>query len=237
MQSQDTESLVYFKIVPALVANKNRIIAGLTGIVLLILLFLFLSWHKDQKEVNAGQAFSQLWVSAQPGTTPADLAGQYLKIAGDYADTQTGQRALLQGAAVLFSNGNYSGAQTQFRKFADTYPNSALMATALLGVASALEAQGNASAALDAYRKILDGNSDAGTLLSAKFATARIDEQEGKAADALRYYQEIARAAPSSALGQQANLKALELAPNLAISPVVYKGATATTNPTMPPTK
>ena len=235
MQSQDTESLVYFKIVPALVANKNRIIAGLTGIVLLILLFLFLSWHKDQKEVNAGQAFSQLWVSAQPGTTPADLAGQYLKIAGDYADTQTGQRALLQGAAVLFSNGNYSGAQTQFQKFADTYPNSALMATALLGVASALEAQGNASAALDAYRKILDGNSDAGTLLSAKFATARIDEQEGKAADALRYYQEIARTAPSSALGQQANLKAVELAATLPKAPVAP--APAPSIPLLPPSK
>ena len=237
MQSQDTESLVYFKIVPALVANKNRIIAGLTGIVLLILLFLFLSWHKDQKEVNAGQAFSQLWVSAQPGTTPADLAGQYLKIAGDYADTQTGQRALLQGASVLFSNGNYTGAQTQFQKFVDSYPSSSLIATALLGVASALEAQGNASAALDAYSKVLNSNSDASTSFSAKFATARIYEQQGKAADALRYYQEIARNAPNSALGQQANLKAVEIAATLPKPPVAVAPAPVTSIPLTAPSK
>jgi len=237
MQSQDTESLVYFKVVPALVANKNRIIGGLVGVVLLILLFLFLSWHKDQKEVNAGQAFSQIWVSAQPGNTPADLASQYLKIAEDYADTQTGQRALLQGAAVLFSNGNYAGAQTQFQKFVDSYPNSSLLSTALLGVASSLEAQGNANAALDAYRKVLDGNSDAATLLSAKFATARIYEQSGKAADALRYYQEIAHTAPSSALGQQANLKAVELAATLPKAAVAPAPAPASSIPLTPPSK
>jgi TolA-binding protein len=237
MQPQDTESLVYFKLVPALVANKNRIIGGLSALVLIILLFLFVSWHKNQKEVNAGQAFSQLWVSAHPGTSPADLAGDYLKIAGDYADTQTGQRALLQGATVLFSAGNYADAQTQFQKFADTYPNSALISTAVLGVASSLEAQGKADAALDAYRKVLDSYTDPATLVSAKFALARILEQQGKVADALRYYEEIARSASGSALGQQANLKAVELAATLPKTPAPPMATPTTGIPMMPPSK
>jgi TolA-binding protein len=233
MESQDTESLFYFKIVPALVANKNRIIGGLAAVVLVVLLVLFFSWEKDQKEVNAGQAFSLLWVSARPGTRPADLAGEYLKIAGEYSSTQTGPRALLQGAAVLFSAGNYGDAQTQFQKFADTYPNSPLIATAMLGIASSLEAQGKTDASLDAYHKVLDSYTDAATLLSAKFATARIYEQQGKINDALRYYQEIAHAAPSSALGQQANLKAVELAAVLPKATV----APAQSIPMMPPSK
>lgn len=219
MQSQDTETLVYFKLVPALVANKNRIIGGLVAVVAVILLVLFLSWQKDQKEVNAGQVFSQLWVSAQTGAAPATLAGQYLKIAEDYPNTQTAQRALLQGAAILFAAGNYADALTQFQKFADAYPNSTLLSTAMLGIASSLEAQGKADGAQDAYHKVLNTYTDPVSQLTAKFALARIDEQQGKPADALRYYQEIAHAAPNSALGQQANLKAVELAAMLPKAP------------------
>ena len=233
MQSQDTESLVYFKIVPALVANKNRIIGGLIAVVLVILLVLFLSWEKDQKEINAGQAFSQVWVASQ--SNPADLASQYLKIADDYSGTQTAQRAQLQGAAVLFAAGNYADAQTQFQKFADTFPNSALISTAVLGVASSLEALGKTDAALDAYRKVLDTYTDEPTQLEAKFGSARIYEQSGKVTDALRYYQEIAHTAPSSALGQQASLKAVELAATLPKAPAAP--APMTGIPTLPPSK
>lgn len=233
MQSQDTESLVYFKIVPALVANKNRIIGGLVAVLVVILLVLFFSWERDQKEVNAGQAFSQVWVSSQ--SNPADLASQYLKIAGDYAGTQAGQRAQLQGAAVLFAAGNYADAQTQFQKFADSFPNSALIATAVLGVAASLEAQSKTDAALDAYRKVLDTYTDETSQLVAKFATARIYEQSGKVSDALRYYQEIAHTAPSSALGQQASLKAVELSATLPKAPAAP--APMTSIPTLPLSK
>ncbi len=235
MQSQDTESLVYFKLVPAIVANKNRIIGGLVAVIAVILLVLFLSWQKNQKEINAGQAYSQLWVSAQTGVAPADLASQYLKIAGDYASTQTAQRALLQGAAILFSTGNYADAQTQFQKFADTYPNSPLLSTAQLGIAASFEALGKADAAQAAYHKVLDTYTDPVSQLSSKFAIARIDEQQGKPADALRYYQEIAHAAPSSALGQQANLKAVELAALLPKAPMAP--APAASMPMVTPAK
>ena len=234
MQAQDTESYFFLKVWPALEANKNRIIAGVVAVVVIILLGLFLSWNRDQKEVNAGQAFSQLWVSAKPSVNPGQLADQYLKIASDYADTQTGQRALLEGAAVLFSAGRYADAQVQFQKFADTYPNSTLIATAVLGLASTLEAQGKADAALESYRKVLGTYNDAATQVSAKFAVARINEQQGKLGDALRYYQEIARTAPNSALGQQASLKAVELSATL---PVKAPVAQPSSPPVMPVSK
>jgi len=215
METQDTESLFYFKVVPAIAANKNRIIAVLGAIVLVIFVVLFFSWQKDQKEINAGQAFSQIWVTVQPGVNPSQVAAQYLKIATDYADTQTGQRALLQGATSYFQAGNYTDAQAQFQKFADANPNSSLVATALLGVASSLEAQGKSADALTAYHKVLDTTTDAAAQLSAKFATGRLLEQQGKGADALRFYEEIARTAPNSSLGQQASLKGTELAATL----------------------
>src|ERR1700678_3625299 len=140
MESQDSATLFFFKIWPAIEANKNRIIAGAVVILLLVLLAVFFSWEKGQKEINAGQAYSQMLVSLQPNSSPAQMADQYLKVATDYPGTGAGQRALLQGAADLFAAGNYADAQTQFQKFADENPGSSMIAIAMLGIATSIEA-------------------------------------------------------------------------------------------------
>ena len=74
--------------------------------------------------------------------TASQQADLYLKIAADYQGTSAGQRALLQGAAMLFAAGRYADAQTQFQKFLDAYPDSFFAAQAALGVATSLDAQG-----------------------------------------------------------------------------------------------
>jgi len=221
MESQDTATLYLLKIWPALEANKNRVIGGLIAVVLVILLVLLMSWQRDQKEVDAGQAVSQLMVSSQPNATPAQLAAQYLKIAGDYAGTQAAQRAQLQGAAILFTAGDYAGAQAQFQKFVDADPASPQIATAELGVASCLESLGRTDAAVDAYQKVIGAEGTSPTTLSAQFALGRIMEGQGKISEALKYYQPLARSVPNTTLGHQAALKAAELNANLAAKTTV----------------
>jgi predicted negative regulator of RcsB-dependent stress response len=239
MESQDTATLFLFKIWPAIEANKKRILWGAGAFGLLVLVILIFSWQRDQKEINAGQAFTQLMVSVQANTSPAQLASGFLKVASDYAGTAAAQRAQLQGAADLFTAGNYADAQTQFQKFADDYPNSPLMATAELGLASTLEALGKTDAALDAYKKTIENYSDLPAQMSAKFSAARIYEQQGKSADAIRYYEEVSRNGSGSTLGQQAMLKAVELKATLPAPAAPAHPAFTTTplSPVVPPSK
>jgi predicted negative regulator of RcsB-dependent stress response len=239
MESQDTATLYLFKLWPAIEANKKRILWGAVALLLVVLLVLFFSWQKDQKEINAGQAYSQMLVSLQPNDNPAELATQYLKVAGDYPGTEAGLRAQLQGAADLFTAGNYAEAQTQFQKFADENPNNSMVAIAALGVAACIEAQGKPDAALDSYKKVIDDYSDLPTQISAKFAVARLYEQQGKITDAIRYYDEVSRSASGSTLGQQASLKSVELKTSLPAptQPSFTPTAPAMNTLAMPPSK
>jgi len=214
MESQDTGTLLLFKTLSAIETHKNRFILGAAAVVLVVLVILFFSWEKDNKEINAGQALSQMGVTVQTGMTPAKVAGDYLKIAEDYAGTQAAQRAQLLGASALFAGGDYAGAQAQFQKFIDAYPGSSQLATAALGVASAEEAQGLASAG-DAYQSVVDTYHDPASAISAQFALARIDEQHAKLTEAIRLYEQIARSVQGTTLGHQASVKVAELSAQL----------------------
>jgi TolA-binding protein len=219
MESQDAESLFLFKVLPALEANKKPIIVGAVSVVVVVLLVLFFSWQRNQKEVNAGEAFSQVAVSATPNADPASQAAQYLAVAKGYPGTLAAQRAQLQGAADLFTAGRYADAQTQFQKFADTYATSSLISLAVLGVASSLDAQGNLNAASDSYRNVIENYGSTPAAISAKYALAGIYERQGKIKDAVNYYQEIARAASGTTIGQQAGQRSVELSATLPPAP------------------
>ena len=211
MESNDTEELFYLKIWPFIEANKNAIIGGAIALVAAVLLVIFYNWERTQKEINAGQAFSQLVVSPQPGAAPASQADQYLRIAADYAGTSAAQRAQLQAAADLFTAEKYADAQTQFQKFLDTYAGNPLAGVAALGVAAALDAQGNLSAAADAYRNLLDTYPNSSAAISAQYALAGVYERLGKPLDAVKYYQEVAHTFAGSTLAEQAGQRAMEL--------------------------
>ena len=240
MESQDTLTLYLLKLWPAVEANKNRIIGGAAVVLLAILAVLFLSWHKEQQEINAGEAFSQMITSLRPNTSPASLADNYFKIAGDYSGTLAAQRALLQGASTYFSAARYADAQIQFQKFADTYPQSTLLPVALFGLAACQDAQGNLNAAADAYKNVVNTYGTAATAIPAKYALAGIYVRQGKLKDAITYFQEIARTAQGSTMGQQAAEQAVELStqiPAPAAMPAPVMSAPAMTAPAMTPAK
>ncbi len=211
MQSQDAPTAFLFKLWPWIEANKNRVIAGTGIIIVAVFLYSFFSWQREQNEIAAGRALTQLALSIPPNASASQLADAYLKIAGKYPGTLGGRRAWLQGAAALLAAGRFADAQAQFQKFLDAHPDGDFSAAAALGVASSLEALGKLDLAIGAYQRVVNGFSDVVAANAAKFALARIEEQQGKFTDALNFYESIARSSPGSVSASEAGMRAVEL--------------------------
>jgi predicted negative regulator of RcsB-dependent stress response len=207
MQPQEAATDYLFKLWPWLEANAKRFAYGAVLIVIAIFVFSFYSYRQNKREVDAGEALTQAVVSGNGG----QIADACLKVATDYSGTLAGQRALLQGAAALFSTGKYADAQVQFQKFLDTYPDNSFAPQAALGLASSLDALGKNDMALSAYQRAGDQSSDAYTKVAAKFAIARIDERQGKFPDAAKLYDDIVQAFPNSSIASEASMRAAEL--------------------------
>ncbi|HKW28533.1 MAG TPA: tetratricopeptide repeat protein [Verrucomicrobiae bacterium] len=211
MQSQDTATFYFFKAWSWAENNAKRIAvgAGITAITVALICYYF--WQQNQTEITAGETLTQLVVSTSPNSDPSQLAAGYLKIAADYPGSRAGERALLLGAAALFTNGQYAQAQAQFQKYLDTQPGGAYSAQAALGVATSLDAQGKTDPAVMAYQRVISAFPDANAVDAAKFALAKIDEQRGKLIDAEKFYQDVARDNPNNLLGSEAAFRAMQL--------------------------
>jgi predicted negative regulator of RcsB-dependent stress response len=211
MELQDAPAAYFFKLWPKIEANWIRIVLGGSIIAVVVVLISFYSWQRDQKEIAAGKALTQLMISAPRNATDNQQADFFLKIAGDYQGTSAGQRAWLQGAEMLFEAGRYADAQTQFQKFLDAHPDSYFATKAALGVATSLDAQGKTDLAAGAYQRVINTSSDVTAVNSAKFALAQIDEHQGKLTEALNLYGDVVRYNPNGLLGSEAGLHAMEL--------------------------
>ena len=216
MQPQDAPTAFLFKLWPWIEANKNRIIVGTGIIIVAVFVYSFFSWQRDQREIIAGRALTQLTLSNPDNTGASQLGDAYLKIAGEYPGTLAGRRAWLQGAAALFAAGRFADAQAQFQKFLDAHPDGDFSASAALGVAASLEALGKSDLAIGAYQRVVNGFSDVVAANIAKFALAGIDERQGKFTDALNVYESIARSSPGSVSASEAGMRAVELRTKLA---------------------
>ena len=204
MEIQDAPAAYFFKLWPKIEANWIRIAAGGGVVVVIATLISFYSWQRDQKEITAGKALTQSVMFAPRNDAGNQQADLFLKIAGDFQGTSAGQRALLQGAAMLFEAGRYADAQTQFQKFLDIHPDGFFAAQAALGVATSLDAQDKTDLAAGAYQKVINISSDVAAANTAKFALAQIDERQNKLSDAMNLYDDIVRNNPNSEAAQRA---------------------------------
>jgi TolA-binding protein len=206
MQTQEATGTDFlFNLWPWIEANLKRIALVVGAAAIVYFAYAFYSYNTKQKEINAGIAFSKVV------TTPGSQPDAFLKVAADFPGTLAGQRALLAGAAELFTAGKYPEAQAQFQKFLDTIPESSFTPDAVLGVAASLDAQGKTDLAITAYQKAAGQTGNASVTMNAKFSLARIYEAQGKAAEAMKLYEDIARTYQNSSLGNEAGLRAMEL--------------------------
>jgi TolA-binding protein len=220
MQPEDATTLYFFKIWPWIETNKNKLIGGAIIVVVAILLIYFFSSQREQREIAANKALTQMFVSVSPNTTASQLADMYLGLAAKNPGTLAARRALLQGATALFDAGRFADAQVQFQKFLDSYPDNAFAAQASLGVAASIDAQGKTDLAAGAYQRVISGFGDVTAVNTAKFSLARIDEAQGKFADAFHYYADVAQHSnPNGSLGSEAVQHAMALKAKMPSAP------------------
>jgi predicted negative regulator of RcsB-dependent stress response len=206
MQAQDAATTYLFK-TWAWIENNARGAAIAAGIIVVAIIALsFYSWRLGQREIEAGNAFSRVILSGGGGQT----ADACLKVAADFPGTKAGQRAMLQGAAMLFVAGRYADAQAQFQKFLDTYPDNSLTSEARFGVATSLDAQGKLNLAAGTYQNVINSSSEPSLIAAARLGLAQIQEQQGDVADAQKNYEEVARSNPNSSLASEAIMRAVQ---------------------------
>ena len=82
MELQDAPAAYFFKLWPKIEANWIRIASGGGVIVVIAVLISYYSWQRDQKEINAGKALTQMAMSTQRNAAGNQQADYFLKIAG-----------------------------------------------------------------------------------------------------------------------------------------------------------
>ena len=216
MQTQDAPAEIIFKLWPWLEANQKRLAIIAAGIALAVGIYFFLGERQAQREVEAGQALTQLLVTPPANVGAVPLANAFAKLAEKYSGTAAAERAGLQAATTLYAAGSYEQAQAQFEKLVATHAAGALAATANLGRAASFEAQGKLDQAAQSYRKVIAGFADSSVAVMAKFSLARVLAAQGKLSDAQTYYSEVARAPLAGSLGSEAAMQASEIKSKLA---------------------
>jgi tetratricopeptide (TPR) repeat protein len=219
MQAQDAATAYFFKSWSWAESNIRTIVVGIAVVAVVAILLSYYFWRQNDMEVTAGVALTQLLISTPPNSDASQLADAYLKIAADYVGTQAGDRALMLGAATLFSSDKFPEAQAEFQKYLSEHPTGPFSASAALGVAASLDAQEKTDSAANAYQRVISSFSDPNAVDAAKFALAKIDEQRGKLDDAENFYQEVARNNPNSPLGSEAAIRAMQLRSKPPVTP------------------
>jgi len=224
MPTQDAPTAYLIKLWPWIEANKNRLIASAGLIVALALVLSYFSWQREQREIAASEALTQLTFSTPASAGGGGVAEAYLRIATQHPDTLAGQYAEVRGATALFEGNQFADAQAQFQKYLEAHPDGVFSAKATLGVAASLEAQGKLDQAVGYYQQVANGFSDVVATISAKFALARIAELQGKFTDAMNIYMDIARLAPRSPMAEEAEMRAMGLRAKMAaVKPATAK--------------
>lgn len=223
MQTQDAPAEIIFKFWPWLEANRKRLIFAGAAVLVLFVIWLFVTSQQKQNLIAAGQAYTQFQLNQPPNPTMKQVADGYLQIATKFSGTTAAQRAQLQAGAILFNGASYADAQKVFENFAATESGSSLMVLARLGIGASLEAQQKLDEALAAYRAAANLSPNSPEAISAKASQARILESQGKLNEALSLYQEVARSPFGGSLASEAGQRVVVIQGKLAAAKPVAK--------------
>ncbi|HTV40903.1 MAG TPA: tetratricopeptide repeat protein [Candidatus Sulfotelmatobacter sp.] len=220
MESHDAAATFMLKLWPWIETNKNKLVTG-TAIVLVIVLGFFLYfWRRDANRISAGDAVTQNMLTLQPNSPPATVFQSYMDVASDYPNTPAGERALLQAATIMFTQGKYPDSQHYFQQYLDTHPDGQFSGIAALGVAKSLEAEGKINDAEGAYNHVInDFATDGQSVNRARFCLALLNLQQGRYQDAFSLFQTVYQADQYGPLGGEARNYLVELQSKLPRQP------------------
>jgi tetratricopeptide (TPR) repeat protein len=194
MTDQESPTLVFYRFLAWLEANKTSLIIAFVAVVVIGFSIAAYFWRIDQNQRAANDALLRLKTSARAtpnATTPE--AADYLRIVEQYSGTGAADRALLLAASSLFAENKYTEAHAQFDRFLRQNPQNPLAPTAAFGVAASLEAQTKTDEALASFQNLSVRYPNSPMAEDAKLAMARIYETKGQPELALRIYDELIR--------------------------------------------
>jgi predicted negative regulator of RcsB-dependent stress response len=191
MESDLTQSAVFYKLWAWGDKNKKQLLWGLIALVVVGIVVAFWLSHKSETQNDANYALSKLTSRVGGPSTPEPTADDLLKVAAEYPGTDAAQRAQLLAAGDLFVSGKYDVAQDKFQKFVQQYSGSPLVSQAAIGVAACLDAQGKTNDALSAYDSVVNRYPSDNVVPQAKFGMARLLEAQGKFKEARTTFEEL----------------------------------------------
>jgi predicted negative regulator of RcsB-dependent stress response len=205
MSSDVTQSTGFYDFLAWLEVNKKRLITATVVVAVLALVISFSIYRKNQREIAADAALLKLGLPMvqSEATTPA-TAKDFQKIALDFSGTSAAERAMLESAGLLFSEGNYVEALAQFKKFQTEYGSSRMAGIAAIGVAACQDAQNKTDEAIAAYKEVLARFPSESVAGQARIALGRIYEAKKQPDVALKYYDEILKASVRSGWASEA---------------------------------
>ena len=124
MESDVTQSALFYKLWAWGDKNKKQLLWGLIALVAVGIIVAFWMAHESEKQNDANYALSKLMSRVGMPNAPQPTADSLLKVTSDYPATEAGQRALILAAADLFAEGKYDDAQAKFQKFIQEYNSS-----------------------------------------------------------------------------------------------------------------
>jgi tetratricopeptide (TPR) repeat protein len=202
----------FLKFLAWLQTNQKRLLLWGTVIVLVAAAAIFFIYYQQQKEVRASRALSNVRVPQGLGAVvPPGTAEAYLKVAREHAGTKAGARALVLGAATLFTDAQYAEAQKSFEQFIRQYPESEWIAQAHFGIASSLDAQSRPAEAIAKFEEIRRRFANDPVIEEVKLALARLYEKQNRPDDAHKLYAELLQGSPYSGIGSEAGMRKAEL--------------------------
>ncbi len=205
--------------------NQKQAITGAVAVMLVGIVAGFILWRQGQKQVEAGNALSNVALKqnaagSQAGPTPQ----AYLKVVSEYPGSKAAAQALLLAGGGYFTEGKYQEAQAQLDRFTKEYHSSPLLPEALIGLAACLEAQGKTDQAVAAYKELIARHPTSGVVPQARFSLGGLYEVQKRPELARDMYEQVERDSRFSILGSEAGMRLEELAaknPNLAPPPAV----------------
>lgn len=203
--------------------NRTRIFAGVAVIVVAVVIFLFIRWQTEQKEMAAAQALTSALNNTSAAGQPN--AAALLDVASAHSGTRAAERARILGAGRLFVDGRYADSKTQFESFTTDFGNSSLFPTALLGIASSLDALNKTNEAVVAYQRLISSFPNDPLAWRARLNKARLHEAAHQPQVALALYDEISRSQSAGELVQEAAILRSRL---LALNPELEMPASVT---------
>jgi predicted negative regulator of RcsB-dependent stress response len=207
--STSTDSLL--KILAWLDQNKKRVGLITGAVVLAVGLIALIFYYQSQKEVRASEALSNVRKPFNPSVpAPPETAQAFLKVARDFEGTKAAGRALLEAASLLYAEGSYTNAETQYRRFLNEYPDSPFLPQGMLGLASTLDAEGKTTDARDKYEELRRRFPSDSVIDETKLALARIYERD-KPAEAFKLYNELVALGSQSGVGSEAGMRMADL--------------------------